>query len=128
MATMITGKIRSSSKVLSTIGKTKAATMSSAGSPYFLSRATLLLPTPLHRRAVPKQARRPEHEHHDQDGEDHDRGPSDAYVLVGHRPDDADEEPSDHGPGQVAYAPEDRRREREESLLEAHVEDRDAVE
>src|SRR5918995_5679493 len=128
MAMMMTGKIRSSSKVLSTIGKTKAATMSTAGSPYFLSRATLLLPASLHRRAVPEQARRPEHEHHYQHGEDNDRGPSDAYVLVGHGPDDADEEPTDHGPGQVAYAPEDRRRERVEPLLEPHVEDRDSVE
>src|SRR5829696_8681119 len=128
MAMIMTGKINSRSSVLSTMGKTKAATMTSAGSPYFLSRATLLLPAPLHRRAVSEQTRRPENEHHDQDGEDNDRGPSDAYVLVGHGPDDADEEPTDHGPGQVAYAPEDRRRERVESLLEPHVEDRDAVE
>src|SRR5829696_2619752 len=128
MAMMMMGKIRSSSKVLSTMGKTNAATMISAGSPYFLSRAKPLLPAPLHRRAVAEQARGPENEHHDQHGQDHDRGPPDAYVLVGHGPDDADEEPPDHGPGQVAYAPEDSRRERVGPLLEPHVEDGDAVE
>src|SRR5215204_5556087 len=128
MAIIMTGKINSRSKVLSTIGKTNAATMSSAGSPYFLSRATLLLPAPLHRRAVSEQARGPENEHHDENGEDHDRGPPDTNVLVGHGPDDADEEPPDHSPGQVADAPEYRRRERVEPLLEPHVEDRDAVE
>jgi preprotein translocase subunit SecG len=52
MAMMMTGKIRSSSKALSTKGKTNAATISSAGSPYFLSRATALLTAPLHRGAV----------------------------------------------------------------------------
>ena len=101
---------------LSTIGKTNAATMSSAGSQYFLSRATPLLPAPCTAERSPRSPG-PEHEHHDQDGEDHDWGPSDAYVLVGHGPDDADEEPADHRPGQVAYAPKDRRRERVESLL-----------
>src|SRR3712207_1786430 len=125
---MITGKISSRSKVLSMTGKTSAATMSSAGSPYLLSRATALLSAPLHRRAVPEEARRPEHQYHDEHGEDHDRGPPDAYVLVGHGPDDADEEPPDHGPGQVADPPEDRRREGVEPLGEADVEDRDAVE
>src|SRR5215210_4725605 len=128
MAMMMTGKIRSRSRAQSTIGKMNATTMSSAGSPYFLSRATLLLPASLHRRAVAEQARGPENEHHDENGEDHDRGPPDAYVLVGHGADDADEEPPDHGPGQVADASEYRRRERVESLLEPHVEDRDAVE
>ena len=34
------GEDRSSSNALSTMGKTNATTMSSAGSPYFLSRAT----------------------------------------------------------------------------------------
>src|SRR5918998_5204377 len=128
MAIMMTGKINSRSNVLSTIGKTNAATMSSAGSPYFLSMATLLLPASLHRRAIPEQARGPEDKDHDEHGEDHNRGPPDAYVLVSHGPDDADEEPAHDRPGQVAYASEDRSREREESLLEPHVEDRDAVE
>src|SRR5829696_81002 len=128
MATMITGKISSRSNVLSMTGKTNAATMSSAGSQYLLSRTTALLPAPLHRRAVPEEARGPEHQDHDEHGEDHDRGPPDAYVLVGHGPDDADEKPPDHSPGQVAYASEDRSREGVESLLEPHVEDRDAVE
>src|SRR5918997_1447664 len=128
MAIMITGKISSSSNAPSTTGKKNAATMSSAGSPYFLSRATPLLPAPLHRRAVPEEARGPEYKDHNQHGEDHDRRPPHAYVLVGHGADDPDEEAADHGPGQVAYTPQDRRREREESLLEPHVEDRDAVE
>src|SRR3712207_5022127 len=125
MAMMMTGKISSRSNVLSTIGKTNAATMSRAGSPYLLSRATPLLPAPRHRRAVPEEARRPEYKDHNQHGEDHDRRPPHAYVLVGHGADDPDEEAADHGPGQVAYTPQDRRREREESLLEPHVEDRD---
>src|SRR5918998_1735324 len=107
MAMMMTGKISSRSNVLSTIGKTNAATMSRAGSPYLLSRATPLLPAPLHRRAVPEEARRPEYKDHNQHGEDHDRGPPDAYVLVGHGADDTDEEPPDHGPAQVADAAED---------------------
>src|ERR671917_2538374 len=128
MAMMMTGKISSRSNVLSTIGKTNAATMSRAGSPYLLSRATPLLPAPLHRRAVPEEARRPEYKDHNQHGEDHDRRPPHAYVLVGHGPYDPDEEPSDHRPGQVADAPQHRRRERVEPLLEAYVEDRDAVE
>src|SRR5215216_4432563 len=128
MAMMITGKISSRSNALSTMGKTNAATMSSAGSPYFLSRATVLLSAPLHRRAVPEESRWPEHEHQDQHGEDDDRRPPDAYVLVGHGPDDPDQEPPDHRPGEVADAPEDRRREGVEPLLETHVEDRDAVE
>src|SRR5215212_6018808 len=105
MAMMITGKISSSSNALSTTGKTNAATMSSAGNQYFLSRVTPLLPAPLHRRAVPEEARGPEHQDHDEHGGDHDRRPPDAYVLVGHGPDDADEEPPYHSPGQVAYAP-----------------------
>src|SRR3712207_2124762 len=109
---MMTGKINSTSNVLSTPGKTSAATMRSAGSPYFLSRATLLLPASLHRRAIPEQARGPEHKDHDEHGEDHYRGPPDAYVLVCHGPDDSDEEPPGHGPCQVADAPEDRSRER----------------
>src|SRR5918994_3186669 len=109
MSMMITGKSSSSSNALSTMGNTNAATMSSAGSPYFLSRATPLLPAPLHRRAVPEEARGPEHEDHDEHGEDHDRGPPAAYVLVGHGPDDADEEPPDHRAGRVADAPQDRR-------------------
>src|SRR5918997_5662798 len=120
MAMMITGKISSRSNAPSRTGKTNAATMSSAGSPYFLSRVTPLLPAPLHRRAVPEKARGPEHQYHDENGEDHDGGPPDAYVLVGHGPDDPDEEPTDHSTGQVADAPEDRRRERVESLLEPH--------
>src|SRR5918997_650417 len=128
MAIMMTGKINSRSNVLSTIGKTNAATMSSAGSPSFLSMATLLPPASLHRRAIPEQARGPEDKDHDEHGEDHNRGPPDAYVLVSHGPDDPDEEPPDHGPCQVADAPEDRRRERVEPLLEPDVEDRDAVE
>src|SRR3712207_3816044 len=128
MAMMMTGKISSRSNVLSTIGKTNAATMSRAGSPYLLSRATPLLPAPLHRRAVPEEARGPENEHHNQHGEDHYRGPPHANVLVGHGTDDPDEEPPDHGPGQVADAPQYRRREGVEPLLEPHVEDRNAVE
>src|SRR5215203_3336359 len=128
MAMMITGKISSRSNALSTMGKTNAATMSSARSPYFLSRATVLLSAPLHRRAVPEESRWPEHEHQDQHGEDDDRRPPDAYVLVGHGPDDSYKKPPDHRPGQVADAAQDRRRERVEPLLEAHVEDRDAVE
>src|SRR5215208_3397422 len=128
MAMMITGKISSRSNALSTMGKTNAATMSSARSPYFLSRATVLLSAPLHRRAVPEESRWPEHEHQDQHGEDDDRRPPDAYVLVGHGPDDPDQEPPDYRPGQVTDTPEDRRRERVEPLLEAHVEDRYPVE
>src|SRR5919112_986398 len=128
MATIMAGKINSRSNVVSTTGNTNAPTMSSAGSQYFLSRSTTLLTTPLHRRAVPKETRRPEHQDHDEHGEDHDRRPPHTYVLVGHRPDDPDKEPPDHCPGKVAYAPEDRCRERVESLLEPHVEDRDAVE
>src|SRR5829696_5427462 len=128
MAMMITGKISSSSNALSTMGNTNAATMSSAGNQYFLSRVTPLFPAPLHRRAVPEEARGPEHQDYDKHGEDHDRRPPDAYVLVSHGPDDADEEPAHDRPGQVADAPQDRSRERVESLLEPHVEDRDAVE
>src|SRR5215212_9164303 len=128
MATMIIGNIRSVSRALSTIGKTSATTIRSAGSQYFLSRVILLLPAPLHRRAVAEESRRSEHEHQNQHGEDHDRRPLDAYVLVGHGPDDPDQEPPDHRPGEVADAPEDRRREGVEPLLETHVEDRDAVE
>src|SRR5215217_1707192 len=128
MATMMMGKIRSSSNALSTIGKTNAAAISSAGSPYFLSRATALLTAPLHRRAVAEQARRPEHQDQDEHGEDHDSGPPDAYVLVRHGPDDPDKEPPDDRPGEVSDAAENGRRERVEPLGEAHVKYRDAVE
>src|SRR5919107_2279257 len=128
MAMMMTGKIRSSSKASSTRGKTNAATMSSAGSPYFLSKTTALLTAPLHRGAVSEEARRPEHEDQDEHGEDHDSRPSDPYVLVGHRPYDPDEEPSYDGPRKVTDAAENGRRERVEPLGEAHVEDGDAVE
>src|SRR5918995_2069816 len=128
MAMMMTGKISSSSNAPSTTGNTNAATMSSAGNQYFLSRVTPLFPASLHCRAVPEEARRPEHQDHDEHSEDHDRRPPHAYVLVGHGPDDADEEPPYHSAGQVADAPQDRSRERVESLLEPHVEDRDAVE
>src|SRR5215208_3346657 len=124
---MITGNISSVSRVSSTSGKRKATTMSSAGSPYFFSRC-MLLSSPLHRRPVAEQPLRPEHQHQYQYGEDHDRRPLDAYVLVGHRPDDPDQEPPDHRSGEVADAPEDRRGEGVESLLETHIEDRDAVE
>src|SRR5215218_5601873 len=128
MAMMMMGKIRSSSNASSTKGKTNAATMSSAGNPYFLSRATTLLAAPLHRRAVSEQARRPEHQDQDEHGEDHDRRPPDAYILVGHGADDADKEPSDHGPSKVTDTTKHGRRERVEALGEAHVEHRDAVE
>src|SRR5215213_7857930 len=128
MAMMITGKISSSWTAPSPPGKQDAARWTGAGARSSLSRVTPLLPASLHRRAVPEEARGPEHQDHDEHGEDHDRRPPDAYVLVGHGPDDADEEPPYHSPGQVAYASEDRSREREESLLEPHVEDRDAVE
>src|SRR5215211_1093152 len=124
---MIIGNIRFVPRTSSTSGKRKATTMSSAGSPYFFSCSTLLS-SPLHRRAVAEEPLRPEHQHQDQHGEDHDRRPLDAYVLVGHGPDDPDQEPPDHRPGEVADAPEDRRREGVEPLLETHVEDRDAVE
>src|SRR5215211_4984658 len=106
MATMIIGNIRSVSSVLSTIGKTNAAKIRSAGSQYFLTKA-LLLPSALHRRAVAEEAARPEDEHQDQHGEDHDRGPPDADVLVCHGPDDAYKEPPDHSPCQVADAAKD---------------------
>src|SRR3712207_2295158 len=92
MATMIAGNNRSVSRALSTIGKTNAARIRSAGSQYFLSRIILLLPASLHRGAVAEEPPGPEDEHQDQHGEDHDRRPPDAYVLIGHRPDDADQE------------------------------------
>src|SRR5215217_4665541 len=88
----------------------------------------LLLPASLHRRAVPEEAPGSEHQHQDQHREDHDRRPPDAYVLVSHGPDDAEQESPYHRPGQVADAPENSCRERVEPLLEAYVEDRDAVE
>src|SRR3712207_2153802 len=78
MAMMMTGKIRSRSNVLSMIGKTNAATMSRAGSPYFLSRATPLLPAPLreerHKPQV-RETRKPDHDfqpkrQQDKDGDD----------------------------------------------------------
>src|SRR5918993_4419267 len=128
MAMMITGKISSRSNAPSTTGKTNAATMSSAGSQYFLSRVTPLFPASLHRRAVPEEARRPEHQDHNEHGEDHDRRPPHAYVLVGHGPDDPDEESPHDGPCEVADATENGRRERVEPLGKADVEDRDAVE
>src|SRR5215212_1428282 len=128
MAMMMMGKIRSSSNASSTKGKTNAATMSSAGNPYSLSRATTLLAAPLHRRAVSEQARRPEHQDQDEHGEDHDRRPPDAYVLVRHGPDDADEKSSDNRPGEITDPPEYGRRERVEPLGKTHVEDGDAVE
>src|SRR3712207_1811063 len=131
MATMIIGNIKFVSKVSSkkgaTIGKTNAATMRSAGRPYFFSKVVLLPPS-LNRGAVTEEPSGPEHQNQDEHGEDHDRRPPDAYVLVGHGADDADQEPPDHRPGQVADAAQHRRRERVEPLLEAHVEDRDAVE
>src|SRR5215210_430922 len=125
---MMTGKIRSSSKALSTRGKTNAATMSRAGSPYFLSAATALLAAPLHRGPVAEEARRPEHQDQDEHGEDHNSRPPEAYVLVGHGTDDPDEEPAHHSPGKVANPAEHGGCERVEPLGEAHVEDGDAVE
>src|ERR671921_501144 len=122
------GKSRSSSKVSSTSGNTRATAMRTAGIPYFLSAATTLLTTSLHRGAVAEQARRPEHQDQDEHGEDHDGRPPDANVLVRHGADDPDEEPPDDGPRKVADAAEHGGRERVEALGEAHVEHRDAVE
>src|SRR5687768_3320495 len=112
MAMMMAGKSRSSSNASSTRGNMNAATMSSAGIPYFLSAATTLLTASLHRGTVAEQARRPEHQNQDEHGEDHDRCPPDAYVLVSHGANDPDEEPSDHGPSEIADAAENGRRER----------------
>src|SRR5919112_2437113 len=112
MAMMMTGKIRSSSNASSIKGNMNAATMSTAGSPYFLSAATALLTASLHRGTVAEQSGRPEHQDQDEHGEDHDRRPPDAYVLVRHGADDPDEEPPDNGAGQVAYPPENGGRER----------------
>src|SRR3712207_1531695 len=124
---MIIGNISSVPRASSTSGKRKATTTRSAGSPYFFSRSTLLSSL-LHRRAVAKEPLRPEHQHQDQYGEDHDRHPLDAYVLVGHGHKDPKQEPPDHRPGEVADAAEDGCCEGVEPLLETHVEDRDTVE
>src|SRR5919112_5859291 len=128
MAMMMTGKIRSSSNASSIKGNTNAATMSTAGSPYFLSAATALLTASLHRGTVTEQARRPEHQDQDEHGEDHDRRPPDTYVLVSHGADDSDEKSPNHGPGEVADAAENGRRKRVQALGEAHIEHRNAVE
>src|SRR5919205_24314 len=122
MAMMMTGKIRSSSNASSTRGNTNAATMSSAGSPYFRSAATALLTASLHRGTVSEQAGRPEHQDQDEHGEDDDGRPPDAYVLVRHGADDPDEESPDDGASEVADAAQHGGRERVEALGEAHVE------
>src|ERR687890_2251887 len=126
MAMMITGKIRSSSNASFIKENINAATMSTAGSPYFLSAATALLTASLHRGTVAEQARRPEHQDQDQHGEDHDGRPPDAYVLVRHGADDPDEEPPDDGPRKVADAAEHGGRERVQALGKADVEHGDA--
>src|SRR5919107_3013836 len=128
MATMMTGKIRSSSNVSSTRGNINATTMRNAGIPYFLSATTTLLTASLHRGTVAEQARRPEHQDQDEHGEDHDGRPPDANVLVRHGADDPDEEPPDDGPRKVADAAEHGGRERVQALGEADVEHGDAVE
>src|SRR5215211_1640607 len=128
MAMMMTGKIRSSSNASSTRGNMNATTMSSAGIPYFLSAATALLTASLHRGTVAEQARRPEHQNQDEHGEDHDRRPSDAYVLVSHGSNDPDEETSDDSPGEITDTTQHGRRESVQALGKAHVEHRDAVE
>src|SRR5215211_4394692 len=125
---MMIGKSRSSSKASSTRGNTNAATMSATGIPYFLSATTALLTASLHRGTVTEQARRPEHQDQDEHGEDHDRRPPDAYVLVRHGPDDAYEKSSDNRPGEITDPPEYGRRERVKPLGKTHVEDGDAVE
>src|SRR5215203_6611770 len=125
---MMTGKIRSSSNASSTRGNMNATTIRIAGIPYFLSAAMALLTASLHCGTVAEQARRPEHQDQDEHGEDHDRRPPDAYILVSHGADDADKEPSDHGPSKVTDTTKHGRRERVEALGEAHVEHRDAVE
>src|SRR5829696_2189247 len=123
---MITGYIRFVPRPSLTNGNRRARTIRSAGSPYFLS--TVLLSPSLHRRAVAEEAARAEHQHHDQDGEDHDLRPPDADVLVAHGAYYPDEYAPHNGAGEVADAAQNRRREREQTLGEAHVEDGDAVE
>src|SRR5918995_3850858 len=124
----ITGYIRLTSNVSSRNsligGNRKATTIRSAGSQYFLARATLLA-SPLHRRAVAEEPAGPEDQDQDQDAEDHDGRPAGPDVLVGHRPDDPDQEPPDHRPGEVADAAEDSRREGVEPLRKTDVEDGD---
>src|SRR5918998_307847 len=68
------------------------------------------------------------HQHQNQDAEDHYRRPAGPDVLVGHRPDDPDQEPPYHRPCQVSDSSEDGRSERVEPLGEAHVEDGYTVE
>src|SRR5215207_2796475 len=117
---MMAGKSRSSSNASSTRGNINAAMMSRAGIPYLLSAATALLTASLHRGTVAEQARRPEHQNQDEHGEDHDRRPPDAYVLVSHGTDDSDQKSPNHGPGEVADAAENGGRERVQALGEAH--------
>src|SRR5215207_3064013 len=90
--------------------------------------ASLLSPSPLHRRAVTQEPPGPEDQDQDENGEDDDVRPPDANVLVVHRADDADEDAAQNRPDEVPDTAQDRRREREEPLPEAQVKDGRAVE
>src|SRR5438105_4572909 len=64
----------------------------------------------------------PEDQYQDEDAEDVDPGPLMAAVAVGDRLHQADEQAAERGAVDVADAPEDRGREREEADLVAKVE------
>src|SRR5829696_3013772 len=89
---------------------------------------TLFPSTTLYRRAVAQKTSGPENQDQDQDGKDDYIRPANADVLVAHRADDADKDTAHDRPGEVSYAAQDRCREREEPLPEAHIEDGGAVE
>src|SRR3990170_5791075 len=124
----MTGNIRSAPRAPFISGNRNASRMSPAGNAYSLARATLLSSPALYCRAVAQETPGPEDQYQYQDGKDNDIRPANADVLVGHRADDADENTAHDRPGEVSDATQNRRREREEPLPEAQIEDGGAVE
>src|SRR3954447_24069008 len=85
--------------------------------------STLPVPAPsyLLRGAGAEQAVRPEQQDQDQDREDQGLAPLLADVLAAERADEADHDPAEHGPGDVADPAEDRRGEGVHPVLEPHL-------
>src|ERR1700704_5026843 len=100
---------------------THRATRAGMGSsrPRILSRSLMPAPSCFVPPGAAQQPRWLEDQDQDQDAEDHDVAPLLGQVAGGHGEDDPDQETTHRGPGDVADAAEDRRREGDDPRAEA---------
>src|SRR4051794_9946943 len=124
---MITGNIRFAPRAWFIRGNRNASKIRPTGSPNLLSSAALFTPTTLYRRTITQEPPGSEDQNQDEDRENHHIRPPNAYVLVGHGADDANENPAYGCPAQVSDPAQNCRCERDQPLSEAHVEDGSAV-